>query len=294
MKGAIRFIGRLTVALLLLVILAIVISLVTIIVLTASGKHNAGLMAGVIIFPMVVASAPAVFVASLTSGDKKKTRLWAAIKSIIVISLIYAIWNYFIGPWVGTNIFSGSNNAFQIAIALDGFVATVLTFLSGILAAYWLPSLRSSATGEPPRSVKNFEMLMFVYLGIFLVSAVLNYDYAVEQASAAASRTILSGMMGGPFVIATFASSFLIIFYLTVRVSRAGSKAMRAVMLGFYLIGIVSSVPGIANMLKTNQLSAMLSFVLLLIQGYALYLVFTPESNKWFAGDSAPGVLNAN
>jgi hypothetical protein len=87
------------------------------------------------------------------------------------------------------------------------------------------------------------------------------------QPSAASSSTILTGMMGGPFVIATFASSFLIILYLTVKVSRAGSKAMRAVMLGFYLIGIVSSVPSIAKMLQTNQLSAMLSFVLLFIQG---------------------------
>lgn len=294
MKGAIHFFGRLTVAFLLLVILAVVISFVTLVLLIASGKQNAGIMVGAIILPMVVASAPAVFVASLTSDDKKKTRFWAAIKSIIVVSAIYALWSYFVGPWVGVNIFSGSNNAFQMAVAVDGFVATVLTFLSGIFAAHWLPSLRSSAAGVPPKSVKNFEMLMFLYLGIFLLSAVLNYDYAVEQTSASASNTILSGMMGGPFVIATFASSFLIIFYLTVRVSRAGSKAMRAVMLGFYLIGIIYSVPGMVNMLKTNQMSAMLSFVLLLIQGYALYLVFSPESNKWFEGDAKPKVLNAS
>ena len=288
MKGAIQFVGRLTVAFLLLAILSIVTSLVTIIVLIASGNHNAGIMimAGAVIFPMVVVSAPAVFVASLTSVDAKKTRFWAAIKSIIVVSAIYALWNYSIGPWVGAKIFSGSSNALQMAFAVNGFVATVLMFLSGILAAHWLPSLKSSAVGIAPKSVKNFEMLMFIYLGLFLVSAVFNYEYAVEQASASTSNTILSGMMGGPFVIATFASSFLIIFYLTVRVSRAGSKAMRAVMLGFYLIGIVSSVPGMANMLKTNQLSALLSFVLLLIQGYALYLVFTPESNKWFAADA--------
>lgn len=294
MTGAIQFVGRLTVAFLLLAILAIVISLVTIIILVASGNHNAGIMAGAVIFPMVIASAPAVFVASLTSGDVKKMRFWAAIKSIIVVSAIYALWNYSIGPWVGAKIFSGSSNAFQMAIAVDGFVATVLMFLSAILTARWLPSLRSSAVGIPPKSVKTFEMLMFMYLGIFLISAVLNYDYAVEQASSSTSNTILSGMVGGPFVIATFASSFLIVFYLTIRVSRAGSNASRAVMLGFYLIGIVSSVPGIANMLKTSQLSAILSFALVLVQGYALYLVFTPEANSWFKGDVEPRALNAS
>lgn len=294
MKGVIDFIGRLAVAFLLLVVLAVVISLVTIILLTVSGKHNAGLMAGAVIFPMVVVCAPAVFVATLTHGDKKKTRLWAATKSIIVISIIYALWNYFVGPLVGEKMFGASNNAFQMAFAVDGFVATILMFLSGILAAYWLPSLKPSAVGIPPKSVKTFEVLMFMYLGFFLISAVLNYDYVVEQASASASNTILSGMVGGPFVISTFVSSFLIIFYLTVRVSRAGSKAMRAVMLGFYLIGIVSSIPGLAKILKTNHLSAILSFALALVQGYALYLVFTPEANKWFEGDTKPRALNAS
>jgi hypothetical protein len=286
-KDAIHFVGRLTVAFLMIAVLAVVIFLFTIIALIVSGKHHAGpmAMAALVIFQTVVASAPAVFVASLTSGDTKKTRLCAATKSIFVVSAICILWNYSIGPWVGTNIFGGSSMSRQMAFALDGFVETVLMFLSGILAARWLPSLKPSAVGAAPKSVKNFERLMFVYLGLLLVSAVLNYDYAVEQISSATSKTIIGGMMGGPFVIATFASSFLLIFYVTVSVSRAGSKAMRAVMLGTYLIGVVLSVPRVSNMNYENKLPLILYFVLLLIEGYACYLLFTPESNKWFAGD---------
>ena len=91
------------------------ISLVTLILLTGSGKHNAGIVAGSIVFPMVIACAPAVFVASLTSSDMKKTRFWAAIKSIVVVSAIYALWNYPVGPWIGARVFSGTNNALQPA-----------------------------------------------------------------------------------------------------------------------------------------------------------------------------------
>lgn len=294
MRGAIHFIGRLTVAFLLLVVFYVFISLVTFVLVTAIGRHDAVVMAaGLISLNMVIASAPAVLVASLTSGDKKNTRFWAASKSIIVVYAIYVLWSFSLGPWMGAKAFNGSHNAFQIAVSVDGFLVTVLTFLSGILTAYWLPSLKSNTVGRPPKSVKKFEMLMFLSLGISLVSAVFNYDYAVKQVSAATSNTILSGMMGGPFVIETWASSFLIIFYLTVRISRYGSKAMRAVMLGFYLIGIVFYVPGMANMLKINQVSAILSFVLLLIQGCAIYLVYTTESNKWFAGNIGTETLNA-
>lgn len=295
MRGAIHFIGRLTIAFLLLVVLAVLIDLVTIALLMASGKHSAGSIAGSIIFvfTLVVVSAPAVFVATLASDDKKKMRFWVASKSIIVASAIYALWGLYVGPWIGRNIFSGSKDAFQMTVAADGFVVVVLTFLSGILAAHWLPSLKSCIAGSPPKSVKKFEVLMFLYLGIFLVSAAFNYDYAVEHASAVAQNTILSGTMGGPFVMATFSSSFLITFYLTVKISRSGSKAMRATMLGLYLIGVISSVPGMANMLKINQVSAILSFVILLIQGYALYLVHNPESNRWFAGNAETETLNA-
>ncbi|MEX1200673.1 MAG: hypothetical protein WEB02_07800 [Methylophaga sp.] len=286
MKVVIYFIGRLMVACVLLIIFAVVLSIVALILLSTTGKYNAGIIASSFVLPVVMACAPAVFVASLTSNDMKKTRFWAALKSIVVVSVIYALWSYFVGPWIGAKLSTGAN-ALQIVFAIYGLVVTVLMFLSGILAANWLPSLKPSAVGAPPKTVRTFEVLMFVYLGIFLISTVLNYDRAVEQVSATASSTVLTGMMGGPFVIATFATSFLITFYLTVKVSRAGSKAMRAVMLGFYLIGVISSVPNITNTLQTNQLLVMLSLVLLFIQGCAIYLVFTPESNKWFAGDNA-------
>lgn len=295
MRGAIHFIGRLTVAFLLLVILAVLIDSVAIALLIASGRHNTGSVAGstIFVFTLVVVGAPAVFVASLTSGDRKKTRFWAAGKSIIVAYSIYTLWSFYLAPWIGAKIFSGSNEGFQMAVAADGFVVTVLIFLSGILTAHWLPSLKSSTASNPPKSVKYFEMLMFLSLGISLVSAVFNYDYAVRQASAIVQNTIMSGMMGGPFIIATFVPSFLIIFYLTIKISRSGSKAMRAVMLGFYLVGIVYFIPGVTNILKTNQVSAILSFALLLIQGYALYLVHNPESNRWFAENAKTETLNA-
>lgn len=301
MKGIIQFIGRLTLASLLLVVLAIAVYLVTIIGFIASGKLNAGIMGAAYPLSITKILAPAIFVASLTSGDVKSTRSWAAIKSMAVVSAIYTLWYFSIGPWIGNKTFAETADTHLAMIAIDGIVVYVLMFLSGILAANWLPSLKSSATGTPPKPVKNFEILMFIYLGILVINAALNYDHAIKQVTSLSSNIILSEKLGGLIVRTSIVSSVLIILYLTTSVSRSGSKAMRQVMLSFYSIYLIGAVflgamfiysdrimftnINIESLLKTNQTSVITNFALLLIEGLALYLVFTPESNKWFAGD---------
>lgn len=83
-------------------------------------------------------------------------------------------------------------------------------------------------------------------------------------------------------LVGVFAFSAFVIYKIWAR--RNWARILQLVML---LVGLFMSIPMISAKYDTSPLSAAFSFVLLTIQLYSMYLLFTPPSNTWFSARPA-------
>ena len=117
---------------------------------------------------------------------------------------------------------------------------------------------------DMPSNVARFEQLMYLSLGIGIVIAALKYQSLPSGAYAAFA--VLLAMMA------------LIVWL----IARRHANWARWALLVIFLVGLVSFIPYLSITLQTNLLSGILSAVQCLVQGMALYLVFTGNAVAWF------------
>lgn len=243
-----------------------------------------GYLAAALTIPITMALAPAVFVACLNSENTKKKRLKAAVKGGGVILFSYLIWSLVAGAYVASHFLSDFQQGLQYGAALHGVFAVIFMFGSGALTAHWLPSTQGIILDVPPKQIKKFEFLMFGYMTIMWINIIISYGAIREYVQKDTSGNVLSGAFGGPFIIAVFAVTFLIVLYMTLKISRHGNKNMRLVMFCFFILGVVDAVPTVSMWLSTQPIISVMMVCMVAIQAIALYFAYTKEANSWLDG----------
>ncbi len=123
---------------------------------------------------------------------------------------------------------------------------------------------------EMPKSIKLFEQL-------FLGSLALG----VIQGALMSSEMGLSG--GAAYGVAGFQVLILIIVgALVLLTSRKKSVICKWVNTVFFVLGMAAFIPNLAMLLEQGVMGV-ISAVQLLIQAYAIYLLFNADSEAWFA-----------
>jgi hypothetical protein len=123
-----------------------------------------------------------------------------------------------------------------------------------------------------PESVKRFELLFFLSLGLGMTISVLTWRQTTQMA-------------GAGFALTVQAAVLLILLGLVLLVSRKGSNIARWVLVTLFVIGVIIYIPSVAVMYAQSPLAAMLSLVQFALQVAAIYLVFRPDAKSWFRKD---------
>lgn len=137
-----------------------------------------------------------------------------------------------------------------------------------------------------PKSVKLFEVLYLVSLGIGLVNTSLGWENLTQKAGVGSLLSVLAG-------------TFLITVVLVLLISRKGSNVARWVLVVMFALGAIPYITSLAGMFAQNPIIAFLAAVQVTLQVIALCLVFRPDTKPWFikaeAGPaSASGVEEMN
>lgn len=123
---------------------------------------------------------------------------------------------------------------------------------------------------EMPKSIKLFEQL-------FLGSLVLG----VIQSALMTSTLGLNGISA--YGVASFQVIILLIVgSLVLLTSRKKSVVCKWINVVFFILGMVAYIPSLA-MLIEQGIMGIISSVQVLMQAYAIYLLFNSDSKAWFA-----------
>ena len=126
-----------------------------------------------------------------------------------------------------------------------------------------------------PSSVSRFELLMYISLVIGAVNSAIQY----KALTAIASPAFILGIQAFVFAI------FILLIWLT---ARRRQNWARWTFLALFVIGLPFSVPQMYATLQANPIAGVLGIVQIVLQAYALFLVFTSDAGAWFVKPSAP------
>jgi hypothetical protein len=127
-----------------------------------------------------------------------------------------------------------------------------------------------------PTTVMWFEVLSYLSLLLTLISASLSYSE-------------MSRSFGEPVTFGLIA--FLIAFsiFLISSAARRRKNWARWFLLIAYVVGVLFSVPTLADTLKQGGPTGMIEVINLFLDGAATYLIFSPSARPWFAKQRSKG-----
>ena len=127
-----------------------------------------------------------------------------------------------------------------------------------------------------PNSILIFEKLYLATLILGLINSVLNWGNASQILETDPNVT----QLGSGFLVLTIAGGFLIsllLWYLTARKASSVAKWIITVFFGLGLLALPMSLGSLPS------LNLAISGIALIMQGYAVYLVFRPDAKQWFS-----------
>ena len=131
-----------------------------------------------------------------------------------------------------------------------------------------------------PSNVTRFEWLYYASLALNLVQIVLTYNAQLAFA-------VRMGL-GNPFIVLTHVLTFAV-YILLVRWAAHGRKNWaRWTLLFLFALTVVATSMQLAPMLSMSPIVGWLSIAYMLLQGMALFLVFTGNANEWFRKPEQP------
>tara|TARA_B100000768_G_scaffold139161_1_gene130416 strand:- start:770 stop:1165 length:396 start_codon:yes stop_codon:yes gene_type:complete len=123
---------------------------------------------------------------------------------------------------------------------------------------------------EMPKSIKLFEQLFFGVLALGVINGALMW-----------SEMGLSG--GAAYRVAGFQVLIMVIVgALVLLTSRKKSVICKWITTIFFVLGMVMFIPNLATFFEQG-LMGVISAVQVLMQAYAIYLLFNADSKAWFA-----------
>lgn len=126
-----------------------------------------------------------------------------------------------------------------------------------------------------PQNVVIFERLMYASVCIALLNLILD-------ASRQAGLPEIEALGGMAFVAGVALATLgiiLLLIWLIVRKRKNWARMLFAVM---FVLGLWPTLQNISLLLEANPAVALLSVAQIIIQGAALYFVFTGDSQPWF------------
>lgn len=129
-----------------------------------------------------------------------------------------------------------------------------------------------------PQSIRNFDYLYLGSLALSVLGFVLSYEAILAEVQ---RETAASGIeMGSGLAIGSMAFGLIVSLALWFMVSRLGIELVKWILVVFFVFGLVG-LPAVLAQLP--DLPAILSLLMTVMQGAALYFLFTPTAKDWFA-----------
>ena len=129
-----------------------------------------------------------------------------------------------------------------------------------------------------PDAIKKFDYLYLGSLGLSIIGFMMNYSNItaeVDRELADTGMQIGSGLAMGSLIFSIVVS--LAIWFL---ISRLRIGIVKWVLVVFFVLGLIG-IPVILAQLPA--LHAVINLVVFLLQVAAIYFLFTPEAQAWFA-----------
>ena len=127
-----------------------------------------------------------------------------------------------------------------------------------------------------PNSIVTFERLYLASLVLGLINNLLNW----ENASQILATDPNAARLGPGFLVLTMGGGFLVsllFWYFTARKASSVAKWIITVFFGLGLLALPMSLGSLPS------LNLAISGIALIMQGYAVYLVFRPDAKQWFS-----------
>ena len=137
-----------------------------------------------------------------------------------------------------------------------------------------------------PRSIVLFEQLFLASLVVSLIGLALGFNAVASQWSSDANVRAIG--LGGGFLLATAAVSYLIYLLLWFLIARRGSNVAKWFLIAFVAIGVVSTFATLAaNSHYVLTLVNALGLVCYALEVASLVFLFKPDANAWLKGERA-------
>ncbi|HEY0594358.1 hypothetical protein [Sphingopyxis sp.] len=132
-----------------------------------------------------------------------------------------------------------------------------------------------------PDSIIWFDRL---FLGSMVLGA-LNFIFGWNALSAkiTASPEFAATGFGTGFILVSAVIGMIINLVIWYFVSARGSKVAKWILTVFFAIGLLSIVNNLNNPLGPQGIQLGVTFVIALVQGAAIYMLFRPDSAAWFS-----------
>ena len=134
-----------------------------------------------------------------------------------------------------------------------------------------------------PKSIVQFERVYIATIVLGLLNTVLSWNATADQLAA------VDPMMRqlGPGVIATgTAISLLVNLVLLYFIARRGSRIAKWIMVVLTVAGILAALPAFM-VAPMPPLIVVITFAMIALSLFAVYLLFRPDAQAWFGGSRA-------
>ena len=129
-----------------------------------------------------------------------------------------------------------------------------------------------------PVSIEYFERLSFLAMMVGIAFTVLSWDPGQAE-------RLRVGPMFLPIMLAV---CYALLATLILLISRKASLIAQIVFLLLFAAGAVLAIPAVPAILDHGQIG-LLQIVQILLQGVAIYFLFTPEARTWFRSKRGGG-----
>lgn len=130
-----------------------------------------------------------------------------------------------------------------------------------------------------PSNVRNFMLLAYLSLAIGIVSTVLHFDEINAMAAAKGMTNV---------VIAIDVIMFGLFAGLIAAASFGAQNWARWVFAILFLIGVPFAIFALPTLFQKDAVQAITAIVQTVIQGVAIFFIFTGNAKDWFRKEPAP------
>jgi hypothetical protein len=180
--------------------------------------------------------APAIIVACFRNQYKKKTRLWAGLKTILILTFIGLVWFRL----SQLELFTENPS---LTLSLHFLVISALVMASGLLSSRFLPLSGRPPLGQRPATIVYFE---YVMVATFLFG-IINYAISFNEMKTAITQSpefdpVMLTFFSIPVIVASFFSYAAFTALITILISRCGSIMVRNTYLAFFVVGVIGII----------------------------------------------------